>query len=891
MGKHIPFLISVCFIISFFPFSSEAQNDIYISGQVVYASKTPVANVNIIVHRTQDSLAVAFTQSNQQGKFAIQYQGQLPVFISASALGYERMFKKIDSADSASAIQFVLNRGIKVLEEVIVTYVPKIQVRGDTTSYKLSSFLAGNERNLEEALAKLPGFSINEQGQISVNGRAIQKLLLEGDDLMSTNYTALSKNMSPGSINQVQVLDKYLNDRMMKGIEKTDDIAVNLTFKKEFKNVFFGDILAEGGEGKYYNGVANGIFISKPVKAYLMGSANNIGRQSSFMSYSTFNPQSTLAIPYNPMLMSKKLVDIASSGIPMIEENRTVFNNTHAASLNLLQNFSKKLNMKFNISVTGDKNTQTSQKHTELFFNKDTIAYFESNDWITKPKTAEGQIEAEYYFSDKSRLKYIGKGATNVSNEASHLLFNSDRITQNLSSKVLSVSNQLSYTFRPSSKNALIVEAAQFSNNRPQDFYVNGYDYSSVFSVDANTAFFQSSKNPVQYLGGQARYYTNSKKATIILNAGYDRYQMQVVSSILPDLLKQGNQLEMQKEKLYVRADYNQPVSRHLEITSRLGINWLGIINHWQNSHSNKTNSCWFLSPNLTAKWTIGLKSRITFGYKYSKDFPNAVQLFDSLIFTDYRTAYRYQYQNYFQSQNSYSLGYRYNDSYNQFTVYINGFYTNTSNSYADNSIINKKFMLSTKYDIPQGSNMTGLVFGSDKFVSSLSGTIRFSGSAIRSKYVNNINNTMSRDINFWTLNGKLNYFSGFNGIFNFNTHFMLLANLSTVKLPDDQFNNQTYNYKGFLQTNFKFNKVCYIQSTVSYYQWFGKNQKQRPVYFLDASFLGNLIKDKLTVSASLQNALNQQSIHFNNITDYSNSLSTYHLLPRMFVAGIKYTF
>ncbi len=891
MGKRFPFLISVCFIISFFPFFSEAQTDIYISGQVVDVSKTPVANVNIIVHRTNDSLAVAFTQSNQQGQFAIQYQGQFPVFISASALGYERVFKKIDSVDSASAIQFVLTRGIKVLEKVIVTAVPKIQVRGDTTSYKLSSFLAGNERNLEEALAKLPGFSINEQGQISVNGRAIQKLLLEGDDLMSTNYTALSKNMSPGSINQVQVLDKYLNDRMMKGIEKTDDIAVNLTFKKEFKNVFFGDILAEGGEGKYYNAVANAIFISKPVKAYLIGSANNIGRQSSFMSYSTFNPQSTLAIPYNPMLMSKKLVDIASGGIPMIEENRTVFNNTNAASLNLLQKFSKKLNMKFNISVTGDKNSQTSQKYTELFFNKDTIAYFEKNDWMTKPKTAEGQIEAEYYFSDKSRLKYIGKGATTINNETSHLLFNSDQVTQNLSSKVHSVSNQLSYTFRPSSKNALIVEAVQFSNNRLQDFLVNGYDYSSIFSVGANTAFFQKSQNPVQYLGGQARFYTNSKKATIILNAGYDRYQMQVVSAILPDLLKQGNQLEMQKEKLYARLDYNQPISRHFEITSRLGTNWLGINNHWQNSNLQKSNSTWFLSPNLTVKWTLSAKNKITFNYKYSRDFPDAVQLFDSLIFTDYRTAYRYQYQNYFQSQNSYSLGYRYNDSYNQFTIYLNGFYSTTSNSYANNSIISKEFMLSTKYDTPHGDNMAGVVFGSDKFVSSLSGTFRFNGSAIRSRYRNNINSLKNRDISFWTVNGKLQYFSGFDGIFNFNTHFMLLATLSAVKQTGDKLNNQTYSYKYFLQTNFKFNKVYYFQSSVSYYQWFGKNQKQRPVYFLDASFLGNLIKDKLTVSASLQNAFNQQSIHFNYITDYSNSLSTYNLLPRIFVAGIKYNF
>ena len=64
--------------------------------------------------------------------------------------------------------------------------------------------------------------------------------------------------------------------------------------------------------------------------------------------------------------MSKKLVDISSGGIPMIEENRAVFNNTNAASLNLLQNF-QKAQHENQCKHYCDKNTQTSQNIRSYF--------------------------------------------------------------------------------------------------------------------------------------------------------------------------------------------------------------------------------------------------------------------------------------------------------------------------------------------------------------------------------------------------------------------------------------------------------------------------------------------------------------------------------------------
>ena len=57
-------------------------------------------------------------------------------------------------------------------------------VRGDTLIYNADSFKNGSERKLEDIIDKLPGVEINDNGQIEVEGKVVNKLMVNGKDFL-----------------------------------------------------------------------------------------------------------------------------------------------------------------------------------------------------------------------------------------------------------------------------------------------------------------------------------------------------------------------------------------------------------------------------------------------------------------------------------------------------------------------------------------------------------------------------------------------------------------------------------------------------------------------------------------------------------------------------------
>ncbi|MFV0604720.1 MAG: hypothetical protein ACK5NK_02655 [Niabella sp.] len=885
----------VTFILLVIPICGTYAQPFNLKGKVESYNKEPLQS-NIIVY-TIDSLIIAYTQTDKNGYFTIETKATLPFILSATALGYEQQYITIkDSAALREPIQFKLFQKEQMLENVIIQNNPKIRVSGDTTSYNLSSFTLGNEKALEDALAKLPGFNVNENGRISVNGRSIQKILIEGDDLVNNNYTLLSKNMSPDMISQVQVLDKYQDDPMMKNVEKTDDVALNLTFKKEFKKMFFGDATIEAGPDKRHNAIVNGMLLTKATKAYLLVNSNNVGKQADFINNKHIVPKTTLAIPYEPLQESSELTNIAPGNIPLVENKRSFFNNTRTASLNLLHKKGDKLSVKLNTSLLSDNNKLQKQQATTYFISTDTIRYMEKNNWQQKPLLLEGTLDIDYHFSKKSRLSYTFTGNSENNRETSFLLFNSDTVRQYLKTRSFLAENHLNYTLAINEKSVFVVDAIQFNTNKPQEFSVSGYDYSMIFNQSNTYQLYQYADNPVNYIGGQARYYSSWKDARLILNTGYDRYKQNITSNYenvktveqQPSLK---NNLESINENIYVRADYNKVFIRRIDATIRIGLYKTHMYNAFYNNKSTQNENNIFLAPDITIRYLLKTKNRFTFSYSYNNKYPDATKLFDSLIFSGYRNARRYNYNNNIQTENKFSLGYRYTDSYNQFSAFATGFFSHISNNYTDSSHINNLFTISTKYNVPKGNKISGIILGFSKFIRPLSGTFKLNGNAINNRFINNINTSADRQINNWTLGTKASYTSGFSGFFNINSSYQFNSIYNSIINSNYKSNITSYSTRLSILTDFQISKNYFLQLSGNRFRWTSEGIKQKSVPFFDAAFLGKIPSRNITITATLQNILNVKTFYFNNSSDYMLSTVEYNVLPRMIYMGVKFKF
>lgn len=152
--------------------------------------------------------------------------------------------------------------------------------RGDTLVFVADRYKRADAIKLEALLKHVPGFRVDEQGRISFNGKEIKKLLLDGEDLTEENYQLLSRNLRSLMIDSIQVVEKFNDKRLLKGIEHKEDIAVNLILKKSFYgkgnfNFIGATALKKSGELQ-----AELVQLGKYVKQLFFINANDIGSKS-----------------------------------------------------------------------------------------------------------------------------------------------------------------------------------------------------------------------------------------------------------------------------------------------------------------------------------------------------------------------------------------------------------------------------------------------------------------------------------------------------------------------------------------------------------------------------------------------------------------------------------
>src|SRR5699024_7264225 len=105
----------------------------------------------------------------------------------------------------------------------------------------------GTEETVEDVLRKIPGLRIDEEGTIKVGNREVEKVMVEDDDFFGHGYKILTKNMPAHPIKQVDILKHYSANELLKGIEDSDKVALNLKLKDDSKRIWFG--IAEAGGG------------------------------------------------------------------------------------------------------------------------------------------------------------------------------------------------------------------------------------------------------------------------------------------------------------------------------------------------------------------------------------------------------------------------------------------------------------------------------------------------------------------------------------------------------------------------------------------------------------------------------------------------------------------
>ena len=257
-------------------------NEYYrMEGRVVDSLNQPIPYANVLLKDTTTQDIKSFAVTDAAGRFKLTVQTGISVELRASFVGYVPFVKHIiTDPERIQDIIIPLSQDQGMMDEVQVVKEMPVTLSGDTLIYKTEAFTKGNERKLEDVLKKLPGVEVDEDGSVSVQGKKVDNLLVEGKKFFDGDSKMAVKNLLAKAIDRVQVLKGYHENSALKNVSTNEQIAMNITLKEDQKAMVFGDVTLGAGLRESYTAHANAFYYSEDLSINAILDANNVGEQA-----------------------------------------------------------------------------------------------------------------------------------------------------------------------------------------------------------------------------------------------------------------------------------------------------------------------------------------------------------------------------------------------------------------------------------------------------------------------------------------------------------------------------------------------------------------------------------------------------------------------------------
>jgi len=263
-----------------FSFTASLQAQLKFQGRVLDSVQTPLESASLVAIDKESNSLETFAITNAQGSFELKLKNNRTYKIQVSYIGLETAEEELSTTDQDIQKDYTLYPAFALDEVELVVKMP-VAVRGDTLVYDADSFQNGSERKLEDIVEKLPGVEINEDGQIEVEGKVVNKLMVNGKDFFDGDTKVATKNIPSSAVDKIQILRNYAEVGQLSSVRNNqDNVAINVKLKEGKESFWFGDITGGGGSApteSLYIGQPKLFYYNPKYSLNFIGDLNNIG--------------------------------------------------------------------------------------------------------------------------------------------------------------------------------------------------------------------------------------------------------------------------------------------------------------------------------------------------------------------------------------------------------------------------------------------------------------------------------------------------------------------------------------------------------------------------------------------------------------------------------------
>lgn len=812
--------------------------------------------------------------------------------IEITAPGYQEYYRDIEVSDyRKDTLLCILSKmNVKNLQPVIVTAKPRpIVIKNDTTIYKVKAFSDGTEQKLSDILEKLPGIEVNKKsGEIKFKGKPIETILLEGDNLFGANYTLGSKNINAGIVTEVQAIENYSDNYVLKGLEKEEKVALNIKVAKTKLKISGNSEIGLGEQGNQAilasDINSNMLGLGQVHKFFSAAAYNNIGHNKSPVDY--FGNNFSIEQVKEKKYAAQKFIYEPSVATGS-EKNYSNINSQFFANYNALFKIAPKITIKGNIYYVNDKISNQQNFDNQYFLTNDTIKTNDGTAGQKKPQSLKGDINFRYAISSKALLEASFSDTKDeiesyrTSNSNFIPLYQTNLHSDERFSKFLAA-----YTQRINKTQALQIELRRTQNSIGQIYNV----YPSVFKRTLFSNDKQLSNFERNYTHLTATLFGAIKKAryNIYFKGIYDKnnYSSSIINNDNNlNAISSINNIRYSKPSLAQGGNFNFDFGRFKLITSYsltfLQQKWINILNRNEFSKNN-----YLFEPAIKLRYSLTKISTLSLNYSYGLRNANDQYLFPEIIVQNFRSVINNKIDLSLIGMNMITFNYTRSDIYNQFDNSIGATLQTNNRDYLPTYNITDTLLYSTFSMESVNNKVLDIYAYINKYIPDIKASLKFSLNNTTNFYNNFLSPGVLRRNIYNSTTAMLFFKTIFKGKFNFETENSFTVN-NTKSTSEKIASNSSY----INNTKLIFipNKSIKMFIVSDYY--LPNIEINRGNLFLNYNLSFKPGKKNVEVKFIANNITNTQSFLQYQVSDFSRSIFRTNTLPRNFLLYLSFQF
>lgn len=267
-------------------------------------------SATLIIYKP-DSTVLLFKLSDKNGRYEISGLPMKGKYILAASFAGYQDYRRQFTMDVPVKKMDTIFLQTKTSDEVVITTVAPIRMNGDTLEINPAAFKLANDAVAEDLLNKVPGIVVWADGSITMNGKTIPKVLVDGKPFLgNSDHRLATQNLPKNVIDKIQVYNEVDQNSEANRTRMTDPnapkdslLTLDIRLKADKKNGYFGKYGGGIGTGNRYQAELALQLYNKRSSIAAGGGANNINadiadlseiqRESSFRNnYSTYRNRS-----------------------------------------------------------------------------------------------------------------------------------------------------------------------------------------------------------------------------------------------------------------------------------------------------------------------------------------------------------------------------------------------------------------------------------------------------------------------------------------------------------------------------------------------------------------------------------------------------------------------